>query len=334
MIIPYDPCISSNTKDVKSMAMDWTHRLRLRNLQMLLSLAQTGNMSHSAEALHTTQPGLSKWLKELEDDIGMPLFERHARGLRPTAAGRALIAHARRIEAHLDTARDDMFRMREGGSGVVTIGFAGASSVDTVPMAVIKIIEKLPSAHVRLLENKVDSLMEALSAGIMDIVVGPADIGTPDRQIRSEPLYMEPIHLVARANHPIFDMQTVGWPEVLQYPWALWATGTPVRRAFDKALMLAGQIPPPTYVESNSASLTTTLLLHSDMIGVASRRPAIRFSRLNLLAIIPLTLEVSGAITMYWRQDAEDRLAVQTALDGIREVVAEFCDESLPLEDG
>ena len=81
------------------MASDWTHRLRLRNLQMLLSLAQTRNMSHSAQALHTTQPGLSKWLKELEADVGLPLFERHARGIHPTPYGEALIAHARRIEA-------------------------------------------------------------------------------------------------------------------------------------------------------------------------------------------------------------------------------------------
>ncbi|MCW5148541.1 LysR family transcriptional regulator, partial [Burkholderia cenocepacia] len=50
--------------------MDWTHRLRLRHLQVLLSLADTGNLSQSAVALATTQPALSKWLKELEEDVG------------------------------------------------------------------------------------------------------------------------------------------------------------------------------------------------------------------------------------------------------------------------
>ena len=63
---------------------DWTHRLRLRHLQWLLSVAETRNLSQSAAALNTTQPALSKWLKELQEDIGLPLFERHARGLRPT----------------------------------------------------------------------------------------------------------------------------------------------------------------------------------------------------------------------------------------------------------
>jgi DNA-binding transcriptional LysR family regulator len=306
------------------MTLDWTYRLRLRNLQMILSLAQTGNMSQSAEALHTTQPGLSKWLKELEDDIGLPLFERHARGLRPTKYGSALIEHARRIEAHLDTARDDMQLMREGGAGQVTIGFAGASSVDTVPMAVLKVREKLPSAHVRLLENKIETLMDALSAGEMDVVVGPSEMTSPDPLVRSEILYAEPIYLVARSGHPIFALDTITWDDVLHYPWALWAKGTPVRKAFDKALMEVGHAVQPNHIESNSATLTTTLLLHSDMIGVTSQRPALRYSRLKLLDLIPLNLGVSGSITLYWREDALSREAVRVAVEAIREVVREF----------
>ncbi|KAG1537127.1 hypothetical protein G6F50_014919 [Rhizopus delemar] len=58
--------------------------------------------------LNTTQPGLSKWLKDLEDDIGLPLFARHARGLRPTPHGDVLIAHAQRVESQLDRASADM----------------------------------------------------------------------------------------------------------------------------------------------------------------------------------------------------------------------------------
>lgn len=306
------------------MSLDWTHRLRLRNLQMLLSLAQTGNMSQSAQAMHTTQPGLSKWLKELEDDIGLPLFDRHARGLRPTPHGLALIEHARRIEAHLNTARDDMRLLREGGAGLVTIGFSGASSVDTVPMAALKVMQELPNAHVRLLENKGENLMEALGAGEMDVVVGPSEMAPPSMHVRSEVLYTEPIYMVARVDHPIFELDDISWASVLRYPWALWARGTPVRRAFDKALMEVGHTPPPNHVESNSATLTTTLLLHSDMIGVTSQRPALRYSRLKLLSPIALNLGVLGSVSLYWREDAMERQAVRTAVQAIRQVVREF----------
>lgn len=308
------------------MSTDWTHRLRLRNLQTLLSLAQTGNMSQTAEALNTTQPGLSKWLRELEEDIGLPLFERHARGLRPTSHGQALIDHARRIEAHLDTARDEMLLLREGGSGQVTIGFAGASSVDTVPMAVLKIVERLPTARIHLMENKISGLIDALNAGEVDVVVGPSEISVTGPHTVSELLYAEPIHLVARMHHPLFEQAQIGWDDVMKYPWALWAKGTPVRRAFDMALAQGGHHLPAYYVESNSATLTTTLLLHSDMIGVTSQRPALRYSRLKLLRLLPLNLGVFGSISLYWRTDAIDRIAVKTAVECIREVVYEFQD--------
>src|SRR3546814_7050305 len=110
------------------MAIDWTDRIRLRNLKVLLSLAQTRNLSHSAALLNTTQPGLSKWLKDLESDIGLPLFERHARGLRPTSHGEVLIAHARRIDAQLDRAAVDMQALLGGDGGRLVIGATGAAA--------------------------------------------------------------------------------------------------------------------------------------------------------------------------------------------------------------
>jgi len=320
MVISYQRYVF---RHIKEATMDWTHRLRLRHLQLLLSLATTGNMSQTANALNTTQPAVSKWLKELEDDVGVPLFERVARGLRPTPQGEALIAHARRIDSHLDIARDDMEVMRKGGTGLVAIGFAGASSVDTVPMAVLKILEQIPNAHIRLLESKIEALMTDLSAGVLDVVVGPSDFHSDDPLIRGENLYNEPIHLVTRVDHPIHKLRTPTWVDALSYPWALWARGNPVRTALDRALADAEQTYPPTYVESNSATLTTTLLIHSDMIGVASRRPALRYSRMKILAIVPLRLAASGSVSLYWRTDAMERPAVHAAVEGIRQVVRE-----------
>ena len=122
----------------------------------------------------------------------------------------------------------------------------------------------------------------------------------------------------------VADVVHAAWADVLRYPWALWAKGTPVRRAFDKALAEVGHAPPPNHVESNSATLTTTLLLHSDMIGVTSQRPALRYSRLKLLSLISLNLGVLGSISLYWREDALDRPAVGAAVNAIRQVVREF----------
>lgn len=299
--------------------MDWTHRLRLRNLQMLLSLAETGNMSQTAAALNTTQPGLSKWLRELEEDIGLPLFERHARGLRPTPYGESLIEHARRIEAQLDSARDDLQALRDGGSGLVVIGTSGASAADTVPLAVVRLLKAMPGAQIRLVESTMDELMSRLARGELDIVVGRSAPELQDARLRTEALYMEPIHFVARPKHPLLSTAALDWTALESFQWVIWPRGTPIRNALESALAAAGRPLPARCVESNSTILNLTLLNHTNMIGVASHRTARRLEDLGALRIVPLRLSGFGSVSMYWREDSFRRGAVVAALDALRE---------------
>ena len=218
--------------------MDWTHRLRLRNLKMLLSLDQTRNISHSAAMLNTTQPGLSKWLKDLEDDIGLPLFERHARGLPHAAWRRADRARAPRRGSARPRRRGHA-ALREGGGGRVVIGASGASASDTVPLAVMKLLERMPQARVKLVEGTTDRLLEQLAQGGLDIVVGRSAPEHHDPAIRYEALYLEPIHLVARPRHPLFAVAQPDWPRLLSYRWILWP------RARPSAMRWTPRWPPP-----------------------------------------------------------------------------------------
>ncbi|CAB5294440.1 LysR family transcriptional regulator [Burkholderia multivorans] len=302
--------------------MDWTYRLRLRHLQVLLSLASTGNLSQSAAALATTQPALSKWLKELEEDVGLPLFERHARGLRPTPYGDALIEHARRVEAQLDVARDDMAALREGGSGLVTIGTSGVAAADTVPLAVSQLLKRMPRAQVRLNESTLVQLMPQLARGELDIVVGRTGSASVDPLLQVETLYVDPVVFVARPDHPLAGAASVGWDEVLSYTWIVWPAGTPVHNALQAALSAAGRTQPPHCVESNSSLLNLTLLNNTDLLGVASQRAARRFEQLNAIRILPMRLEGQGAVAMYWHPDSANRAAVAAAIECLRACAA------------
>ncbi|MDR8104988.1 LysR family transcriptional regulator [Burkholderia cenocepacia] len=298
--------------------MDWTYRLRLRHLQLLLSLSNTGNLSQSAASLNTTQPALSKWLKELENDVGLPLFERHARGLRPTSHGEALIEHARRIGAHLDAARDDMQALREGGSGLVSIGTSGVAAADTVPLAVSRLLERMPRAHVRLVESTMNQLMPQLARGELDIVVGRSGQQYDDSLLQCETLYTEPINFVARPHHPLSTHGVLQWDDVLAYSWIIWPQGTPVHNALETALAAAGRALPNHCVESNSSVLNLTLLNNTDLLGIASHRPAMRFEQMNALRILPMELQGFGSVSIYWHAENENRAAVAMALDALR----------------
>ena len=304
--------------------MDWTHRLRLRHVKMLLSLAQTHNISHSAARLNTTQPGLSKWLKDLEDDIGLPLFERHARGLIPTPYGEMLIAHARRIDTQLDRARGDMEALREGGSGRVIIGASGVAASDTAPLAIIRVLEHMPKARVSLVEGTTDQLTAQLEEGVLDIVLGRADSAFVSPTLESERLFYDGIHFMVRPGHPLLGTPRLRWTDLHAYRWIVWPKGTPVRNALDSALAQADQAIAPDMLETNSVTANLTLLNNSDMIGVASHRAAVRLAHMDILRILPMALAGSGAVAMYWNKDAFMSHAVRLAMECLREVVREY----------
>jgi DNA-binding transcriptional LysR family regulator len=303
--------------------VDWTHRLRLRNLETLIDLSLSQNISHTAAKLNITQPALSKWLKELEDDLGLTLFERHARGLKPTPQSLALIEHARRIQSQLDTARDEMAVMRDGGTGLVTIGTSGASAADTVPRAVLKLLAKAPQTQVRLLESTMDRLLQQLSRGELDIVVGRSMPEYSHSGIRSEELYKESIHLVVRPGHPLLEVSTLKWSDLLTYRWVVWPAGTPIRNALEAAFAQAGQSVPANCVESNSVTLNLILLNNSDMIGVASHRAALRFAQLDVLRVLELPLSAFGSVAIYWREMDAARPTVSLGLRSLRDCATE-----------
>lgn len=310
--------------------MDWTHKLRLRHVKMLLSLAQTHNLSHSAIQLNATQPGLSKWLKDLEEDIGLPLFERHARGLVPTPYGQVLIAHAARLEAQLDRASHDMAALREGGSGRVIIGASGAAASDTVPLAMLRILDQMPNARISLVEGTTDRLMVQLSQGELDLALGRATPEFNDPALEMEPLFFDQIHLVVRPRHPLLQVKQLTWQDIYAYRWIIWPKGTPVRNALDSALSEAGQALPADVIETNSVTANLTLLNNSDMIGVASHRAALRLTQLNVIRILPMRLSGFGAVALYWSRDAFLSQAVQLAMQCLRAVVAEYTIDRSP----
>jgi DNA-binding transcriptional LysR family regulator len=91
-----------------------------------------------------------------------------------------------------------------------------------------------------------------------------------------------------------------------------------VRNALETALAAAGRTLPAHCVESNSSVLNLTLLNNTDLLGVASHRPALRFQQLNALQILPMELQGFGSVSIYWHPENENRAAVAMALEALR----------------
>ncbi len=268
--------------------MDWTRRLRLQHLQLLVSLMETGNLSGTARAAHTTQPGLSKWLKELEEDVGAPLFERHARGLRPTPYGMTLFNHAQRVLTEMERARQNLEAMRSGSGSRVLLGTSPASAPSLVPRALRAFLGRYPGAQVELLEGTMNGLLERLEKRQLDVVVGRLDNYAPRASLRCEVLYSEAIVVMARPGHPLAQAAALDWEDVRRYDWIVWPPGSPIRSKLDMALTQGGRQPPAYRLESSSMLANIELLRGSDMLSIGSARVVEHLAGLGLVARLAL----------------------------------------------
>lgn len=283
--------------------MSWTSRLRLRHLQLLICLAETGSVSDAARIANTTQPGLSKWLKDLEEDAGAVLFERHARGLRPTTQGELLISHVRRILSEMDRAQHNLDALKEGNAPNIAIGTSPASAPSLVPDAIALFLALHPRAHVSLQESTMNVLLERLEKGQLDLVVGRLDSYQPRHTLKSRMLFREPMQVIARPDHPLTLRAQLSWDDLYRFDWILWPEGSPIRQRLDSALSNAGLKPLPSRVESSSLMANLWLLQTSDMLSIASGRVAEHFTRRGLVKALEFEMDAEGCIGFCWRDE-------------------------------
>jgi DNA-binding transcriptional LysR family regulator len=162
--------------------------MELRHLRYFIAVAETGSLSRAAEKLFIAQPPLSVQIRQLEDAMGTPLFVRHPKGVRLTAAGEALVPEARAL---LDRAGHLKERLQgDGASGVLALGYVPSASSTVLPALVRQLRAAHPGLRIELREMISSAQTEALVAGHLDAgiarsparhprVVAPAQMDDP-----------------------------------------------------------------------------------------------------------------------------------------------------------
>lgn len=140
--------------------------MELRHLRYFIAVAETGSLSRAAEKLFIAQPPLSVQIRQLEDEMGTPLFVRHPKGVRLTAAGEALMPEARAL---LDRAGHLKDRLQgDGASGVLALGYVPSASSTVLPALVRALRAAHPALRIELREMISSAQTEALVAGHLD----------------------------------------------------------------------------------------------------------------------------------------------------------------------
>ena len=147
-------------------------RLKTRHLLLLMHLEEQGSVLRAAEAARMTQPAASKLLAEMEGLLGVPLFERHARGVEPTWYGQVLIRRARTALLEIGRAQEEIAALRDGRMGQASIGTVVNPGTNLVPQAVAAVKREHPDILVRIEMDYSRPLVAKLLDGQLDLVIG------------------------------------------------------------------------------------------------------------------------------------------------------------------
>ncbi len=180
-----------------------------RQLKVFAEVARHLSFARAAESMHLTPPAVTMQVKELEDRIGLPLFEREGRKVSLTTAGEYYLVYARRLIATLKEADDAMARFKRLETGLLTIGIVSTAKY-FVPHLLVRFREQHPGIDVRLrVADNREQLVQLLQQSEVDLAV----MGRPPKEVaaRAEPFAAHPLVFVCPPGHPLLR---VGHPPV------------------------------------------------------------------------------------------------------------------------
>ncbi len=152
--------------------------MELRHLRYFIAVAETGSLTVAAERrLHTSQPSLSRQIRDLEDEVGAELFSRSARGVELTAAGKAFLDHARLALTQVDAAIEAARRAALPSKQVFALGFLTGEEMTWLPRAMQVLRDELPNIDVTVSSHYSPDLADALARGKLDLAFLRAEPG-------------------------------------------------------------------------------------------------------------------------------------------------------------
>ena len=250
-------------------------------LQYLVALAREKHFTRAAKACHVTQPTLSGRIRQLEQELGVPIVERGQRFIGFTPDGECVLKWAHTILDNWTSLQLDIAQRRDGQGalrGHLSVGVIPSA----LPMAALMakaIHARHPEVELTILSSSSIDILRQLEEFTIDVGFSYLD-NEPVEGMRGEPIYMERYCLLVRTDHELASASSVSWAEAAKQPLCLLTPDMQNRRIIDRAFRAANASPIPR-VESNSV---INLISNVHLMGLASVIPEYFLSMLGPMA--------------------------------------------------
>lgn len=202
--------------------------LTLVGLRVVCEVARAGSFSAAAQQLGYTQSAVSRQVAVTEKLAGSPLFTRHARGVRPTAAGEVLVRHAGKVLDNVTAATQELAGMRDRLAGRLVVGGFPTATATLLPRAVARLLKDHPGLTVKLMQAPTPTQLLALRRGRLEVAVLATGEGLPDYDLdglhRSELRSGRGAGVAVADTHPFAVRDWVDSAELVDQAWVVGAS--------------------------------------------------------------------------------------------------------------
>ncbi|BCX68646.1 MULTISPECIES: transcriptional regulator CynR [Pseudomonas] len=233
----------------------------LRHLRYLLAVADNGGFTRAAEALHVSQPTLSQQIRQLEETLGVSLFDRTSRTVKPTDAGQAYIECARRVLVELEAGKRALHDVKDLSRGTLRLAMTPTFMAYLVGPLVRDYAARYPNIHLEIFELSMDDIEVGLAGDSLDIAIAFDQVR--NAEIESLPAFTETLALMVGRAHPLYEREeALTSEEVAQLQFALLTPGFVTRTCIDEYFAQA-QITPKVAIEVNSVNTLLEVIRHT-----------------------------------------------------------------------
>lgn len=260
----------------------------LQQLHAFVTIVSSGSLGRAAEALHVTQPALSRAIRRLEDELGASLFERHSRGMHLTAVGEALLPHAIVLQREAEQAREEIDAMRGLARGTIRCGAVGSIASLVLPLAVSGVLDQWPNLRVEIIEGVWDRLADALIRREIDLALSMAVPDTDEIVAIGDCRWEDSSYVVAALDHPLRGKQGLTLADTLDAQWAIPPRGTAPFMHMEQAFAEHGLGLPNVVVETRSITVLKSLVSRSGFLSWMAEPMYVTESKSGVFDTLPL----------------------------------------------
>ena len=241
--------------------------MELRHLRYFVAVADAGSLTVAAEqTLHTSQPSLSRQIRDLEDEVGTPLLTRRARGVDLTPAGRAFLDRARSVLSQVEAAGEAARRVAHPAKPCFAMGFLTGHELTWMPEALRMLHHELPNIDVMISSQYSPLLAEGLSKGKIDAAFLRRERALPDLAFRL--LVKEPLIVILPTDHRLAALKAISPRDLAGEIFVIVSRTAPVLRAvIDNYLKRSGINITPAH-EADHVTMGISLIMSTRGVGL------------------------------------------------------------------